>query len=76
MNDQINGNENIWEGILSREENRIWQVFSSLDEASQSVILNHLVKMKQENGWHPEQVKSASLALDVIRKKPKAENGH
>lgn len=58
--------EKTWDGILSCETKKIQQTFSSLDEQNQLVVLEHLRKMTGELGWQPEQVKSASAALQVI----------
>jgi len=59
--------EQIWDGILSREDIRIRRAFLSLDAISQKIVREHLVKMTGEEGWHPEQQKSAIAALKVIR---------
>lgn len=58
--------EKTWDGILSCETEKIQQTFSSLDEQNQLVVLEHLRKMTGESGWQPEQVKSASAALQAI----------
>jgi hypothetical protein len=61
--------EQTWDGILSRDPQRIGIVFSSLSEENQKVVLDHLHKMVSESGWHPEQVTSAHAALNVIESK-------
>ncbi|HNR01914.1 MAG TPA: hypothetical protein PKK59_05205 [Anaerolineaceae bacterium] len=68
MNDQDSYLEQIWDGILSREEARIRSAFHMLDQSSREVVFQHLQKMSREDGWHPEQVNSARIALDVIHK--------
>ncbi len=58
--------EKTWDGILSRDPQKVASVYSALSVENQKVVLNHLQKMAHEPGWHPEQVKSASFALDVV----------
>jgi hypothetical protein len=59
--------EILWDGLLSRDAIRIRTTFTSLDETSKDVVLEHLERMTREAGWHEEQVKSAQIALDAIR---------
>lgn len=59
--------EQIWDGILSREEVSIRRAYFALDKPSRDAVLRHLQKMAQEKGWHPEQVKSAKKALEIIQ---------
>lgn len=61
--------EQTWDGILSRNAERISSVFNDLGDENQRVVLNHLHKMSEEEGWHPEQVKSARFALEVLENK-------
>lgn len=61
--------EQTWDGILSRNAERIGSIYANLGEENQRVVLNHLHKMAEEEGWHPEQVKSARFALDVLERK-------
>ena len=58
--------ENIWENILSREEDVIKLTFKDLSEEEKGYILGHLNKMVSEDGWQPEQIASASFALEVL----------
>jgi hypothetical protein len=57
----------LWDAILSRQAERIQNVYQLLDPASQSALSAHLRRMASEDGWHPEQVKSAQVALEAIR---------
>lgn len=61
--------EQTWDGILSRDVERIDSVYKGLGEENQKVVLSHLHKMAEEEGWHPEQVKSARFALEVLENK-------
>jgi hypothetical protein len=58
--------EQIWDSLLSRETDRIIKTFLSLDEQNQVVVKDHLVRMINEPGWHPEQVSSAMVALKAL----------
>lgn len=58
--------EQAWDGILSRDRERIIKTYLSLDPESQKTVLSHLERMASEEGWHPEQVQSAQVALSVI----------
>ena len=60
--------EKTWEDLLSREPDRISKAYQSLAPASQLVVLDHLRKMVSGTGWHPEQVKSANVALKALEK--------
>ena len=58
--------EILWNSLLSRNAKRIRSVFAGLDKASQGEVLKHLKRMTTEEGWHPEQIKSAQSALDAL----------
>ncbi|MCX6053695.1 MAG: hypothetical protein NTZ74_02040 [Chloroflexi bacterium] len=59
--------ELIWDQILSRDAKKINAAYPNLDPDSQKTVVNHLQRMVTENDWHPEQVRSARIALDVIK---------
>lgn len=58
--------EQIWENLLSREPASVIAAFSTLDKQEQAAVLAHLRKMADEPGWHPEQRKSADVALEEL----------
>jgi len=58
--------EKVWGDLLSRDAQKIANSFASLDSESQKTVLDHLQRMLSEDGWHPEQVKSAQVAMDVL----------
>lgn len=64
--DEIDPLENLWDGLLSREPERICATYETLDLASRAVVLAHLKRMVSESGWHPEQVLSARAALQAL----------
>lgn len=60
--------EQTWDGILSRDRQKVASVFINLSLQNQKVVLSHLHKMAEDPGWHPEQVTSAKFALEVLSK--------
>ncbi len=60
--------ENLWDEILSREATRIVAAFNKLDQDEQDSIVKHLERMTNEEGWHVDQVRSAQVALEAIRR--------
>jgi predicted Zn-ribbon and HTH transcriptional regulator len=66
--------ESLWEMLLSRHPVSILEAFQSLSSEEKEQVLNHLVRMTKEEGWHPEQILSAQTALDVL-KMQKSRNG-
>lgn len=57
----------LWDAILSRQIKRIQTAYQLLDPASQNALSAHLQRMASEEGWHPEQQKSALVALEAIQ---------
>ncbi len=62
----MNNLEAIWNSLLSRNPEEIQKIFAGLDPVSKNEVLNHLKIMISETGWHPEQVKSARIALEAL----------
>ena len=58
--------EVLWDNLLSRNPEQILEVFTALDQIQQKNVINHLIRMVNEPGWHPEQRRSAQTALDTI----------
>ena len=63
MSDPI---ETLWEEILSRQTERIQAAFAALSADEKASVLDHLKQMTSEPGWHPEQIASASKALETL----------
>ena len=63
----MNNLESIWNSLLSRDPDEIRKVFAELDPASRKVVLDHLNAMVSEDGWHPEQVSTARIALKALK---------
>ena len=55
-----------WDNLLSREAAKIEAAWRSLPQAYRKDVRDHLVAMVTELDWHPEQVKSAEAALNII----------
>jgi hypothetical protein len=55
-----------WDNLLSREAEKIEAAWRSLPQAYRKDVRDHLVAMVTELDWHPEQVKSAEAALNII----------
>ncbi len=60
----------IWTEILSRQRDRIRTAFKSLQANEKITVRAHLIRMTSEDGWHPEQVRSASIAIEAIKDLP------
>jgi len=61
--------EKLWNGLLSRQADRVRVAFESLAHDERKAVLEHLLRMAQEPGWHPEQRASARAALEVLQEK-------
>lgn len=62
----LENKEIFWENLLSREPEKIKAAWHMLPAEYRKDIRDHLVSMVTELDWHPEQVKSAEAALNVI----------
>jgi hypothetical protein len=60
--------EQLWDNLLSREIEKIKSSFHHLNQADRMAVIEHLNRMTTEDGWHPEQKKSAQIALQAIEK--------
>lgn len=62
--------EHLWDGLLSRQEDQVWEAYRSLDAKEQEVVIAHLMRMANETGWHPEQRRSAQVTLRILSNPP------
>jgi len=62
----ISNLEKTWGQLLSRDSQTIKTTFAGLDKESQQTVIAHLREMATGTVWHPEQVKSALIALEAI----------
>ncbi len=58
--------EQLWDNLLSREIEQIKTSFQHLNQSDRISVIEHLNRMTSEDGWHPEQKKSAQIALQAI----------
>jgi hypothetical protein len=59
--------EILWDQLLSREPQQIRAAFSQLNAADRQGVFNHLQRMASEDGWQPEQRRSAEAALEALK---------
>jgi len=59
--------ENSWEELLSEDPARIRRAWGNLTDDECLAVLDHLRRMTEEEGWHPEQQRAAATALRVVR---------
>ena len=59
--------ELLWDGLLSREPQKIKSIFRDLNQSERSIVIEHLNRMTTEDGWHPEQKSSAQISLQTIK---------
>ena len=60
--------ENLWDRLLSRQEEMVRAAFSDLDQGEKKAVLTHLRQMATEPGWHSQQRESARAALRAWEK--------
>lgn len=60
--------EELWDNLLSRDNELIITTYSQLTTSEQNFVIGHLQKMVQEDGWLPAQKTSAQAALSSIEK--------
>ena len=58
----------LWDRLLSREPEKIKSTFHHINQSERNVVIEHLNRMTTEDGWYPEQKKSALIALQIIEK--------
>lgn len=66
MNQDRDELENLWDNLLSRNPEQIIEAFTPLDELHQQNVHDHLIRMAEDPGWHPEQRRSAQSALAAL----------
>ncbi|MDP2966634.1 MAG: hypothetical protein Q8N39_11480 [Pelolinea sp.] len=62
----MNSIEKLWDALLSRDSALIQKTYMHLNEKDQKAIMDHLIKMTTETGWHSEQKCSVQAAIDAI----------
>jgi hypothetical protein len=59
--------DQLWADFLSTDPARIRRAWGDLTDDESRAVLDHLARMRDEDGWHPTQRASAVTALKVIR---------
>jgi hypothetical protein len=59
--------EALWEHLLSENAALIRLAWESLDEEGRGAVKRHLEAMTRETGWHPNQRRAATAALQCLR---------
>jgi hypothetical protein len=62
----MNSIDRFWDALLSCDLELIQKTYKHLKEKDQEMIMDHLIKMTTEFGWHQEQKRSAQTAIDAI----------
>ena len=63
--DELSG---FWDRLLSRQPDLIENAFQMVSEPEQKALVTHLIRMRDEEGWFPQQRLSATVAIQVIEK--------
>jgi hypothetical protein len=58
--------EDLWDALLSRQNEQVLAAFHSLDENDKAAVITHLQRMAGEPGWLPDQRVSAQAALTAL----------
>lgn len=64
----MNSIEDLWDALLSRDPERIQKTYRDLSESDRKAVVDHLIKMGTEDGWHSTQKQSAQIALDAFKR--------
>jgi predicted Fe-S protein YdhL (DUF1289 family) len=59
--------QDLWEQLLSREDEKIIDAWNSLADNEQGAVWIHLIRMTTEEGWAEPQRVSAAKALNALR---------
>lgn len=60
--------EELWDGLLSRDPERVMAAFALLGKREQGAVVSHLKRMVSEPGWQPGQSESARSALEILKR--------
>jgi hypothetical protein len=59
--------DHIWESLLSGDAALIRRAWGDLTDEEAASVLDHLRRMRDEDGWAEPQREAAAVALQVIR---------
>jgi hypothetical protein len=60
--------DDLWSELLSGDPARIRRAWNGLTDDECQVVLDHLRRMTEQDGWQAEQRQSAAAALRVVRR--------
>jgi hypothetical protein len=63
----MDGIDSFWADLLSANAMRILLAWQSLRADERAAVLAHVLRMRDEDGWHPSQHASAAAALQAIQ---------
>jgi len=58
--------DRFWSDVLSGDPLRVQTVWSGLSEEERQALIDHLVRMRDEPGWHSAQRDASEEALRAI----------
>jgi len=58
--------DRFWADVLSGDPLRVQAIWSGLSEAERQALVDHLVRMRDEPGWHTAQRDASEGALRAI----------
>jgi hypothetical protein len=58
--------EALWEALLSQNPGQIRRAWMALSDDEALAVLQHLGRIRDEDGWQPSQREAAAAALQVI----------
>jgi cytochrome c553 len=59
--------DQLWEALLSRDPGRIRRAWQDLSDDEAQAVLAHLARMRDDEGWQPDQRAAAAAALRTIQ---------
>jgi hypothetical protein len=62
--------EDTWQALLSGDPGQIRRIWDDLTDEEALSVLAHLARMRDEDGWSPEQRAAAVRALQILRDQP------
>jgi hypothetical protein len=66
MTESQNSLEEFWDNLLSRQPEKIISAYTKLNSNERTAVKRHLRRMTSEPGWHPQQQRSAKIAISAL----------
>ena len=58
--------EALWAELLSGNAQRVRRAWDSLEAGERRAVLEHLMRMRDDTGWHPAQREAAAAAIEFV----------